>query len=56
MSDRKKKDVLELRAQLRGKLIDEFFYIKDRMRLENNSEVLRSLIRDEYQRRAGSQA
>jgi hypothetical protein len=42
-----------IRIDLEGKLADHFVYLKERRGLKNNSELVRMLISEEYQRQAG---
>ena len=43
-----------IRIDLEGKLAENFLYLKERRGLKNNSELVRMLISEEYQRQAGS--
>jgi len=42
-----------IRIDLEGKLAEYFVYLKERRGLKNNSELVRMLISEEYQRQAG---
>lgn len=44
-----------IRIDLMGDLAQEFLYLKKRKGIKNNSELVRLLIAEEYQRLAGRQ-
>jgi len=50
----KKEEEIQIRLVLKGDLARRFSYLKDRLGIHNNSELVRLLISQEYQRLAGS--
>jgi hypothetical protein len=42
-----------LRLDLDGELNDKFLYLKEKMGMHNNTEVIRALILQAYEKRAG---
>ena len=50
----KKEEEIQIRLVLKGDLAKRFSYLKDRLGIHNNSELVRLLISQEYQRLVGS--
>ena len=47
---------MTIRIDLEGQLAERFVFLKERRGLKNNSELVRMLISEEYQRQAAHEA
>lgn len=50
------KKKVTIRIDLEGKPAEEFLFLKDRRGLKNNSELVRNIIAEEYDRVTGAEA